>query len=602
MDGESGTAVLRDIHRLFRSGTAAGVSDGQLLRRFVERRDEAAFEALLERHGPMVLTVCRQSLRDPNDAADAFQATLLVLVRKAGTLDVSDSLGPWLYGVAFKVAARARTVAIRRRERERTGTEPEAPDASVPKADDLDLAPVLHEELNRLPERFRAAIVHCHLEGLSHEQAALRLRCPVGTVRSRLARGRALLRDRLGRRGLDGSALAAAPWPWPVMKPARVPLSLLESTLKAAATVAAGPGAGASWAVSVSVPVARLTEGVLMSLFTMKLKAAAAVVLASGLLAAGAVFAYQPPSGRADNVAPNSNHQPAAHDRLGITKDTKTLAIEGKLDDVVSLNLDKQPFGKAINFLQNYTGLNIVLDPKALSDQNVTSASPITLKADNISVETALKLMLRPLRLTYRIEDEVLLITSPQRPQTNPKVYYIGDLIMPPPKPQAAPGIDRDRSNIDMTPVIELITSSIAPGTWKVIDSSGNTLGVEVKNVNRPEAVGTITPFFLSISLIVRHTPEVHDQVANLLRRLRRIAEAQQPASRGEEQVPLPQSPVDLPANPAAPAPAPALGLTRAPQAGSRADRIRRLMAELNREVEALTREQGRTDTKLLGP
>src|SRR5208283_5280988 len=119
--------------------------------------------------------------------------------------------------------------------------------------------------------------------------------------------------------------------------------------------------------------------------------------------------------------------------RLEIKKDPKVLAIEAKLKDTISLNMDKQPLSEAITFIQNYTGLNVVLDPKALSDEGLTSATPVSLAVNNIQIKTALKLLLRPLGLTYKVEDEVLLITSPQSSTAEmfPKTYYVGDLIMP---------------------------------------------------------------------------------------------------------------------------------------------------------------------------
>jgi RNA polymerase sigma factor (sigma-70 family) len=601
MDGSTGAAILRDVGRLFQSGTVAGLSDDQLLRRFAERGDGPALEALLERHGPMVLAVCRQLLRDPHDAADAFQATLLVLVRKAPSLRVGDSLGPWLYGVASRVASRSRASASRRSARERTGLEPSL---AVPaRGRDLDdSGPVLHEELSRLPERLRAPIVHCHLEGLTHAQAAERLRCPVGTVRSRLARGRALLRERLERRGLDGPALLAAHWP--VTGPARVPVPLAESTLRAAACAAAGKAT----AGAVSASVAGLTEGVLMSLLTTKLKAAASAVFASGLLATGAaVYAYQtqaPPAG----VVP-ARTQASAGARPRPEEDPKRLSIKEKLKEPVTLDFEKQPLGEAITLLQKYTGLNIVLDPRALSDANISSAVPVSLAAKNIHLETALKLLLKPLRLTYKLEDEVVLITSSEALEAERMVvrtYGVGDLIQPSGRaipasgPGAKPGGNEGPASgvvpkADMSPLIELITSGVAPGAWRVSDPSGADVssayvkGGEDPSVDPNRPIGTITPFFLSSSLIVRHTPEVHERVAGFLRSLRRLSELQRPERpEGEEAEARSYLSDAPPAPPATAVPAPPAA------AVSRAERIRQLLAELNREVEAMAREQGR--------
>src|SRR4051794_4896866 len=192
---------------LFAAGTTTGLTDAQLLERGVAasaaaRTAEAAFEALGARHGPMILGVCRRALDDPRDVDDAFQATFLVLVRKAGSVRVDDSLGRWLYGVSRRVAGRARTIAARR---SRAEVPLERIEAAPTDPDRFELASMLDEELARLPEAFRSAIVLCDLEGLTHEEAARDLLCPVGTIKSRLARGRKKLRERLERRGLAPS-------------------------------------------------------------------------------------------------------------------------------------------------------------------------------------------------------------------------------------------------------------------------------------------------------------------------------------------------------------------------------------------------------------
>src|SRR4051794_19657421 len=283
-------AVLGSIDRLFRTGTASGLSDGQLLERFATRHDEAAeaaFAALVERHGPMVFGVCRRVLNDPHDAQDAFQATFLVLVRKARAVRNRESLASWLYGVASRVSAHARSASARRREVERSspparGLTDKGPDTG--RDDDL------WGEVDRLPGDLRAAVVLCYLEGLTHEQAAARLGWPVGTVRSRLARARDRLRSRLTRRGLaPGAALVA---PLAVRAPA-IPLELVEPTVKAAMLHAACDAAEAGL---VSGSAAALTEGVLRTMLIVKLKSAAAVLFAAGSLAAGAAaYAYQDP-------------------------------------------------------------------------------------------------------------------------------------------------------------------------------------------------------------------------------------------------------------------------------------------------------------------
>ena len=181
-------SVLAAIDRLFREGTAAGLSDAQLMERFATRHGEAAeaaFAALMERHGPMVLRVCRRVLNDPHDAQDAFQATFLILVRRPDAVRQRASLAGWLYGVALRVAAHSRAVSARRRVVEQAAGSRLA-SGYVPDEGRHEV----WEEVDRLPERYRLAVVLCYLEGLTHEQAAARLGWPVGTVRSRLARAR----------------------------------------------------------------------------------------------------------------------------------------------------------------------------------------------------------------------------------------------------------------------------------------------------------------------------------------------------------------------------------------------------------------------------
>src|SRR5262249_30103589 len=199
--------------------------------------------ALVHRHGPRVLRVCRKTLRDPNDVQDAFQATFLVLVQKARSLWVRDSLGPWLHRVAHRVATRARSSAAGRREHERRAAATRPTHYSEP-CDPEDVEAILHQEIDRLPERYRAPVVLCDLQGLTHERAARHLGWPVGTVKTRLARARELLRGRLSHRGLEQPAgllisekgLCGAFRAVEVVLPGR----LVETTVRAAVPFAAG--------------------------------------------------------------------------------------------------------------------------------------------------------------------------------------------------------------------------------------------------------------------------------------------------------------------------------------------------------------------------
>jgi RNA polymerase sigma factor (sigma-70 family) len=249
----------------------------------------------------MVLGVCRRLLTDPNDVDDAFQATFLVLVKKAKGIHRADLLGNWLYGVAYRVAMRVRTNAARRRLRESPGAEEIALEPAHSDGDRIELRAVLDEELSRLPATFRAPLILCYLQGQTHEEAARRLNCPVGTVRSRMARGRERLRVRLIRRGLApsvallGSSLTAE------AAPAVVAQGLIDRTITAAIGFAAGRATAAGL---VSAGVVTLTRGVSTAMTLSKLKGIAAIVLILGASAGGAgVVARQVGGASAKNEA-----------------------------------------------------------------------------------------------------------------------------------------------------------------------------------------------------------------------------------------------------------------------------------------------------------
>ncbi|MDR3621265.1 MAG: RNA polymerase sigma factor [Paludisphaera borealis] len=293
MASRSNGAMLRQLGTLFNLGAIGEQTDGQLLERFATRggeEGELAFAALVERHGQMVWRVCRSTLRDPNDAQDAFQAAFLVLVQKAKSLWVRDSLGPWLHRVAHRVAARARRDAARRLEHERKTAEARPAATSDDHGDD-DLAAMLHDEIERLPARCREPLILCDVQGLTHQDAARRLGWPLGTVKTRLARARVLLRGRLARRnGLPSGLLIAAPRLASAFRnePNAPAAFLIESTVRAATAVATGEAVALK---VISAPVAVLFKEVLHAMFLTKLKIASAVVLtavtAAGL--AGAV-------------------------------------------------------------------------------------------------------------------------------------------------------------------------------------------------------------------------------------------------------------------------------------------------------------------------
>jgi RNA polymerase sigma factor (sigma-70 family) len=286
------------------------MTDGRLLERFVTRHDEDAFAALVRRHGPMVLGVCRRVLRQEQDAEDAFQATFLVLARRAASVGRPELLANWLYGVACRTAKAARRAASRRRAKERQVAEMPEP-AAPPESPWHDVRPLLDEELSRLPDRYRVAVVLCDLEGKTRQEAARQLGWPEGSVSSRLARARDMLGKRLARRGivptaalLGGLASAEAS--------AGLPPPLVSSTIRAATLLAAGPAAGA-----VPARVAALTEGVLRAMLLKKLtKVAVVLLLTLGALGFGGALVMRPTAaaeqGRAEPPPPEDKKDVAA--------------------------------------------------------------------------------------------------------------------------------------------------------------------------------------------------------------------------------------------------------------------------------------------------
>jgi RNA polymerase sigma factor (sigma-70 family) len=316
MGNTQSSSVLRNVQLVVAAGTATGRTDADLLdqsRSADGQSRELAFAALIERHGPMVLRTCRAILRDEHAVADAFQATFLVLLRKSGSLWVRDSLGPWLHQVANRVSSGARSAAARQRRLEQLAANPIASTQSDGGFDDL--GPVIHQELDRLPERYRAPILLCCLEGLTREQAAGRLGWRMGTLQSRLARGREHLKGRLIKRGVaPGAAIAAAILSQDGSR-AAVPEFLTESTIRAAAHYATVRGATTG---AIPVAVAKLTEGVLRTMYFHKIKATAGTLMAVGLISTGvAVWAEQRPAAGAigDGDQQSQTHEKTMLDR-----------------------------------------------------------------------------------------------------------------------------------------------------------------------------------------------------------------------------------------------------------------------------------------------
>ena len=292
------SAVPRYLSDLLRNGTPAALSDAELLNRFASRRSEydesaeLAFAALLARHGPMVLRVCRAVISDRHEVEDAFQAIFLVLAVRARSIRRRGSVASWLHGVALRIAATERSRGARRRRHELLGgavTSSTTDDGGSDPVCDREQALIIQEEIGRLPEKYRAAVVLCYLEGLTHEMAAEQLGWPVGSVKSRLAWARERLRVRLTRRGVaptlgsfdrSPSLRDSESAPIPVLLKTR----LMDATLRGALKAGMGHGAIVG---TVSAEAVALVENVIKSMTYSKLMLVMAAVLIGGLLTVG---------------------------------------------------------------------------------------------------------------------------------------------------------------------------------------------------------------------------------------------------------------------------------------------------------------------------
>jgi RNA polymerase sigma factor (sigma-70 family) len=312
------SAVIRYLKQLTGSAQGDGASDAELLERYVRCRDEAAFELMLWRHGALVFNVCRRVLSCQEDAEDAFQATFLAFVRKAGSISRRGSVASWLYKVAYRVALEARERTRKTAAMEKSGGELLAVESET---DPLwsDVRPILDEELNRLPERLRRPIVLCYLEGKSNVEAARELGCRLGTIYSRLSRGRELLRQRLQRRGVTLPAAALKAVLTARVIEAAPAISLVREAARTALAFASPSGMAA-----VSPRVATLAEGVLRTMFVTKLKIAAVMLLVIGVAAGGMLTQARTAAPQAEAKADDPPPKPAG----GGKKDAEPIAVK----------------------------------------------------------------------------------------------------------------------------------------------------------------------------------------------------------------------------------------------------------------------------------
>ncbi|HTU93277.1 MAG TPA: RNA polymerase sigma factor, partial [Gemmataceae bacterium] len=325
-------------------------SDGQLLAAFIANRDESAFAALVRRHGRMVLGVCRRVLGHVQDAEDAFQATFLVLARKAPSLRNGEAVGNWLYGVAYRTALEAKTQNARRRSREQPLDNVPSPEVAA--EEPRDWLPLLERALNSLPERYRTPLILCHLEGRSRQEAARQLGLPEGTLSSRLATARKLLAKRLARHRLAlsmGVALAALT---DETASAAVPASLLVSTIQDALRIAAGQ--------TVATPAAVLMKEVLQMMLLTKLKFAAVLLATVGVMGVLAASFFAPMRAADDKPA---EPKPAPPPAVKKTLATKITHRADDIGDVASLlHITKRVCEVELQPLKGRTNLSVEMD------------------------------------------------------------------------------------------------------------------------------------------------------------------------------------------------------------------------------------------------
>jgi RNA polymerase sigma factor (sigma-70 family) len=316
--------ILRHLRRVIPPRDGDGTADAHLLERFVHQKDEAAFELLLWRHGPMVWSLCQRVLQDFHEAEDAFQATMLVLARKGGSINKQLSLASWLYKVAFRITLRARAASSRRTKFERHVERWPACAAPERQNGHSDLRPLIDEGLHSLPEKYRAPVVLCYLQNKTNEEAARLLHWPVGTVKTRLAKAREMLGRWLRRRGVVLSTAGVVSFFGTPTSRAAMPAGVFSATLKAAMLVSAG----SLGAAAISVRSFVLMEGALKAMFWTKVKIATALIVFAGVAGSGIGLSYFRSWGAGENEK-SSSFSPVAQNGTTTVPPKKVKPVVG---------------------------------------------------------------------------------------------------------------------------------------------------------------------------------------------------------------------------------------------------------------------------------
>lgn len=468
-------------------GRAGGtLSDAQLLECYLSGRAEVAFEALVHRHGPMVLGVCRRVLRHEHDAEDAFQAVFLLLLRKGGSIHPRGKVGNWLYGVAFRIALKARSLRDKRQSHQQAiedAPEPQTAEAGA----SADWLPLLDRELHGLPAKYRMPIILCDLEGKTQHDAARQLGWREGTLSGRLSRARVLLHRRLTRRGVTVSATALTATLAAQSATGALPATLAAATVKAASfvTIKQAVAAGA-----VTAQAALLTEGVLQAMLWTKIKTGVIGVLAMVVVMTGLGQALYTASGQTKGAGADATKDDGIKEIVVQGKGSKppkaempsrrAQELESKLQATASFHYKDVTLGEVLDDLRKAYGINIFVDENTVARSNPDTPPPteyrVSAQLTDMPLETALRFLLKgtPSSLGFVNQDGVLVITSRDKTMVR-KVYPVGHLL----------GNAVEKNAVAL---IQVVVNTIEPESWTLV--SAGVVSARAPNAFAPNGGG----------------------------------------------------------------------------------------------------------------
>jgi RNA polymerase sigma factor (sigma-70 family) len=443
--------VVRHIIQAARGRGGGELSDGQLLEWFLTARAEDAFAALVHRHGPMVLGVCRRVLGHVHDAEDAFQATFLILLRKGAGVWPRAKVGNWLYGVAYRIALKARAARGKRQSKEQPA-EAAADTPAPPHEPGRDWLPLLDRELHGLPAKYRIPIVLCDLEGKSQHDAARQLGWREGTLSGRLSRARVLLGRRLARRGFTMTmAGLTAGLSTQAAATGAVPAALSAATIKALGFTATKQAVAAG---VISAQAAALSEGVLQTMLWNKIKAGVVVLLAAAVVTTGLGRSLYTASGQSQGPEGGAGAAPRVTRVEAPSRNAKEL--EAKLQASGNFVYKEKLLGDVLDDLRKKHGINIFVDPVANENMLLTNLA-VSVELKDVPLETALRYLVKFTKFGVVNQDGVLVVTTHDKAMIR-KVYPVGALL----------GKDEDKNAVAL---MQAIINSIEPETWSFVST-----------------------------------------------------------------------------------------------------------------------------------